>query len=253
MSIDTTSSAVSFEYLPQDTVLTGLESVTIAATPQTLTDRSGVMWSEQDDELGPARLATFRLHPGGPRFSLRFYEDAPFPGVILSSDANARDADVDLLLACLGVEEDEIIDRVPVRAARVSTNSTEDPSARHPKRRGARGRPSVGARSAPTEIRRATADLSSKAALVQAVAADTGLSQAVSARAVESLLDTVTEALEKGDEVSIAGFGKFSVVHRAARHGVNPQTGERIKIEASKAPRFTPGASLKRTVGRKGG
>ena len=69
-----------------------------------------------------------------------------------------------------------------------------------------------------------------------------------SARAIDSLVNTVTKTLKKGDEVAITGFGKFSVVKRAARQGVNPRTGERVKIKASKAPKFSAGASLKQAV-----
>jgi DNA-binding protein HU-beta len=90
-----------------------------------------------------------------------------------------------------------------------------------------------------------------KTQLIDAVASDSGLSKADSARAVESLLGTVSKTLKKGDEVSITGFGKFSVVKRAARQGVNPRTGERVKIKASKAPKFTAGASLKHAVSPK--
>jgi DNA-binding protein HU-beta len=90
-----------------------------------------------------------------------------------------------------------------------------------------------------------------KSQLVEAVASDSGLSKADSARAIESLLDTVTKTLKKGDEVSITGFGKFSVVKRAARQGVNPRTGERVKIKASKAPKFAAGATLKQAVSPK--
>jgi DNA-binding protein HU-beta len=87
-----------------------------------------------------------------------------------------------------------------------------------------------------------------KSELVEAIAADSGLTKADAGRAVESLVGTVSKALKKGDEVSITGFGKFSVVKRAARQGVNPRTGERVKIKASKAPKFTAGATLKQTV-----
>ena len=90
-----------------------------------------------------------------------------------------------------------------------------------------------------------------KSQLIAAVSSDSGLSKVDSARAVDSLLDTVTRTLKKGDEVSITGFGKFSVVNRSARMGVNPRTGERVKIKASKAPKFSAGASLKQAVGRK--
>jgi len=90
-----------------------------------------------------------------------------------------------------------------------------------------------------------------KTQLIDAVAKDSGLSKVDSSRAIESLLDTVTKTLKKGDEVGITGFGKFSVVKRAARQGVNPRTGERVKIKASKAPKFTAGAGLKQAVSPK--
>jgi DNA-binding protein HU-beta len=87
-----------------------------------------------------------------------------------------------------------------------------------------------------------------KTQLIEAVAADSGLSKADSSRAIESLIDTVARSLKRGDEVSITGFGKFSVLRRAARQGVNPRTGERVRIKASKAPKFTPGTALKQAV-----
>jgi DNA-binding protein HU-beta len=90
-----------------------------------------------------------------------------------------------------------------------------------------------------------------KSQLIDAVASDSGLSKADCSRAIESLLDTVSRTLKKGDEVIITGFGKFSVVKRAARQGVNPRTGERVKIKASKAPKFSPGATLKQAVSPK--
>jgi DNA-binding protein HU-beta len=90
-----------------------------------------------------------------------------------------------------------------------------------------------------------------KSQLVEAVAADSGLTKADTARAIESVIATVTKTLKKGDEVSITGFGKFSVVKRAARQGVNPRTGERVKIKASKAPKFSPGAGLKQAISPK--
>jgi DNA-binding protein HU-beta len=90
-----------------------------------------------------------------------------------------------------------------------------------------------------------------KSQLIDAVASDSGLTKTDSARAIESLLDTVTRTLRRGDEVNITGFGKFSVIKRAARQGVNPRTGERVKIKASKAPKFSAGASLKQAVSPK--
>jgi DNA-binding protein HU-beta len=90
-----------------------------------------------------------------------------------------------------------------------------------------------------------------KSQLVDAVASDSGLSKADSSRAIESVLATVTKTLKKGEEVGITGFGKFSVAKRAARQGVNPRTGERVKIKASKAPKFSAGASLKQAINPK--
>ncbi|HEV2998887.1 MAG TPA: HU family DNA-binding protein [Solirubrobacteraceae bacterium] len=90
-----------------------------------------------------------------------------------------------------------------------------------------------------------------KTQLVEAVADDSGLSKADASRALESFVSTVGKALKKGDEIVITGFGKFSVVKRAARQGVNPRTGEKVKIKASKAPKFTAGAGLKQAVSPK--
>jgi DNA-binding protein HU-beta len=87
-----------------------------------------------------------------------------------------------------------------------------------------------------------------KSQLIDAIAKDAGMTKADTSRTLESLLDTVTKSLKKGEEVAITGFGKFSVVKRAARQGVNPRTGEKVKIKASKAPKFSPGAALKHAV-----
>ena len=87
-----------------------------------------------------------------------------------------------------------------------------------------------------------------KTELVDAIAKDSGLTRADSSRALDSLLTTVSKTLKKGDEVAITGFGKFWVVKRAARTGRNPQTGEPVKIKASKNAKFTAGATLKTAV-----
>jgi DNA-binding protein HU-beta len=84
---------------------------------------------------------------------------------------------------------------------------------------------------------------------VRQVAAQSGLSRREASRAVDAVLETIAETLERGGEVAFTGFGKFSVSERGARQGVNPQTGERIQIGASKAPRFSAGSNLKRAVG----
>ena len=66
--------------------------------------------------------------------------------------------------------------------------------------------------------------------------------------AVDCVFASITKALKKGDSVGIVGFGTFKVTKRKARVGRNPQTGAEIQIRASKAPKFTPGKSLKEAV-----
>jgi DNA-binding protein HU-beta len=66
--------------------------------------------------------------------------------------------------------------------------------------------------------------------------------------AVDCLLSSITNALKTGEDVTLTGFGTFKVVKRKARKGRNPSTGEAIKIKATKAPKFTPGKSLKEAV-----
>ena len=90
-----------------------------------------------------------------------------------------------------------------------------------------------------------------KSEFVDQVAARSGLSRKDAGAAVDAALETIQGALERGSEVTFSGFGKFSVTERSARQGVNPATGEKIQIAASKAPKFTAGAQLKKAV--KGG
>ncbi|MGD2009662.1 MAG: HU family DNA-binding protein [Desulfobacterales bacterium] len=66
--------------------------------------------------------------------------------------------------------------------------------------------------------------------------------------AVDELLAAITKALKKGDDVTLVGFGTFKVAKRKARTGRNPQTGEEIKIKATKVPKFVPGKALKEAV-----
>ena len=66
--------------------------------------------------------------------------------------------------------------------------------------------------------------------------------------AVDTVLDSITKALKKGNKVTLPGFGTFSVAKRAARKGRNPRTGEVLKIKASKVPKFTAGKGLKDAV-----
>ncbi len=87
-----------------------------------------------------------------------------------------------------------------------------------------------------------------KSDFVAAVADSAELSKADAGRAVEAFIETVTKALKKGDTVTLVGFGTFSVRKRAARQGRNPQTGETIKIKASKSPAFKPGKGFKEAL-----
>lgn len=84
--------------------------------------------------------------------------------------------------------------------------------------------------------------------LVAAVAGGTGLSKTDSAKAVDSVFDSITGSLKRGTEVRLVGFGTFTVSNRAASQGRNPRTGEAIQIPASKQPKFKAGKGLKAAV-----
>jgi DNA-binding protein HU-beta len=87
-----------------------------------------------------------------------------------------------------------------------------------------------------------------KAELIDTVADAADLSKASAARAVDAVTDAIAEALKKDEQVTIVGFGTFSVRKRAARSGRNPRTGETIHIKASNVPGFKPGKGLKDAV-----
>ncbi len=87
-----------------------------------------------------------------------------------------------------------------------------------------------------------------KGEFVEKVAAESGLNRKDAGAAVDAVLSTIENALKSGDDVNFTGFGKFSVADRGARQGVNPQTGEKIDIAASRVPRFSPGSALKKAV-----
>lgn len=87
-----------------------------------------------------------------------------------------------------------------------------------------------------------------KSELIDAVAAAADISKAKAAQAVDGMTTAVTKALSKGDQVTLVGFGTFSVRERAARTGRNPRTGEEIKIAAAKIPAFKAGKALKDAV-----
>ncbi len=87
-----------------------------------------------------------------------------------------------------------------------------------------------------------------KGELVERMASAAGISKAAADKALTGLLDAITDALAKGDKVTLVGFGTFSVSKRAARQGRNPQTGATIQIAARKVARFKPGSKLADSV-----
>src|ERR1700719_393954 len=111
-----------------------------------------------------------------------------------------------------------------------------------------RMRPSESGVSVGAQVSRDEEDQVTKSELVDQVADRADLTKQDAARAVEAVLATVEDALRRGSEVTVSGFGKFHVSERGARLGVNPRTGERIQIAASRVPRFTAGSGLKSAV-----
>ena len=91
-------------------------------------------------------------------------------------------------------------------------------------------------------------DFVTKQEFVDQVASNANLGKKEAGDAVDAVLKVIEETLSRGGEVSFTGFGKFTVAERGARQGVNPQTGERIQIAASKVPRFSAGSALKNAV-----
>lgn len=87
-----------------------------------------------------------------------------------------------------------------------------------------------------------------KGELIQHLATQHELSKAEAGRILDTLLDAVVTTVKKGGAVTLPGFGTFKQHARAARNGVNPSTGEKIKIAAAKLPKFTPGATFKAAV-----
>jgi DNA-binding protein HU-beta len=92
------------------------------------------------------------------------------------------------------------------------------------------------------------AESMNKQELIGSVAELTGLSRSDAVKAVEGVFDTISEALKRGDEVRLVGFGTFLVSKRKASTGRNPRTGEPMKIAESAQPKFKPGKSLKDAV-----
>ncbi len=93
-----------------------------------------------------------------------------------------------------------------------------------------------------------------KQEFVERVSQKSGLNRREATEAVDAFLDSITDALRSGEDVSFTGFGKFSVQDRAARQGVNPRNPtERVQIPASRVPKFSAGSQLKQAVKGGGG
>lgn len=84
--------------------------------------------------------------------------------------------------------------------------------------------------------------------LIELVAKKANLTNKAARDAVQAMLNGIRDSLKRGDKVVITGFGTFSIRKRVERIGRNPKTGEKMTIEARKAPGFTPGKTLKRIV-----
>lgn len=90
-----------------------------------------------------------------------------------------------------------------------------------------------------------------KSELVDAIAAGADISKTAAAKAVDTLVATITKAVAKGDAVTLVGFGSFKPAKRAARVGKNPKTGEALKIAATTVPKFSAGQGFKDAVAKK--
>lgn len=83
-----------------------------------------------------------------------------------------------------------------------------------------------------------------KTDLVNAIAEEANLSKPDASNALKAVINAIVDAMEKGEKVSLVGFGTFSVCEKAARTGFNPRTKETIEIPARKTVKFKPGAEL---------
>ena len=87
-----------------------------------------------------------------------------------------------------------------------------------------------------------------KSEFVDQVASESGLAKGDAGDAVDAVLTVIEGTLKRGGEINFTGFGKFSVADRGARQGVNPQTGEKIQIAATRVPKFSAGSALKKAI-----
>lgn len=89
-----------------------------------------------------------------------------------------------------------------------------------------------------------------KQELITALADNTGMFKAAAGKFVEAFIDTVADALEKGDKVQIIGFGTFETRERNGRYATNPKTGEKVWVESKLSPAFKPGKALKDSINK---
>lgn len=90
-----------------------------------------------------------------------------------------------------------------------------------------------------------------KKQLIEVIAKENNLSKVAADRVLNTITETITKALKKGDEVQLVGFGTFKTSKRAARTARNPQTGGTVKVAATRVARFRVGAGLKAAVAKK--
>ena len=90
-----------------------------------------------------------------------------------------------------------------------------------------------------------------KSELIEALANKVDVSKAAAGKSIDALVEIITHAVAKGDDVALVGFGTFKAAKRAARSGRNPQTGKELKIAATTVPKFTAGATFKAAVAKK--
>ena len=90
-----------------------------------------------------------------------------------------------------------------------------------------------------------------KSELIDAIAADSGITKASAKKALDSFTDNVTKTLKSGGRISLVGFGSFSTSERSAREGINPQTKKKIQIAAKTVAKFKAGTELATAVNNK--
>jgi hypothetical protein len=221
------------ESLPADTVLTGLPVATVDVTPDELSRRVQLKWSDLDSELGPVRVAVVRLPNDTHRFALSSYREAPWESVTIEADGTATEADVDALLRRLQIKASEVADRVPVRAAEpgrteqrlAGLDLSEVAAQARPERAstGGQPRPDRRTRSAKSPARKAGRRKGQATRATEAfrlVANEPGITIPELAQKMginQNYLYRVMPGLEKEGKVRKKGRGWHPAAHRAQR------------------------------------